>query len=214
MKINGAMQAGCRSVVIPKENTKNLLKEIIYENSIDVKNEYQKRLAFIYYSEFDKSYMMLVRSCPYNKSDDNNKLSAFDVNVPFGKPEYLLSADNKYVNEDVPSLFKLKLSVNDILIDPKKGFNINICDKISLSDVMTSHFVVLGLENIYEIYYYMVMAKYVFDGTYNNTTKTIDVATTEHVELDGITKKKNDKNEKQINVSTTENINQDKLECL
>jgi ATP-dependent Lon protease len=218
MKINGAMQGGCRSVVIPKENVKDLINEIVYENSIDVKNTYQKRLAFIYYSESEKSYMMLVRTSPQNdihKSDDEIKISSFDINIPHGEKDFLLvdhKSNNNYTFKHayVPSLYKLKLDVENRLIDPNYGLNIKIYDNVTLADVMRSHFVVLGLENIDEIYYYMVMAKHVLDDPNVKEIKTIDVACIETVSLDGITKVKDQKsklNETQINVLTNSHIN-------
>jgi ATP-dependent Lon protease len=250
MKINGAMHAGCRSIVSPIENIDDVLREIVYENSIDVKNEHKKRLAFIYYCEKEQSYILLVRSSPSNEKkyddDQNIKLSAFDINVDYGKVEYLnydklskpddcetdcdssnsgtescilvdtiniitkkdlkkkkdrkKTKDNKINKKDtIPTLFKIKLNAitDKKLIDPVIGLNKVIITtnekEITLADIMRNYFLVLSLDNINEIYYYMVMSKYIFDPV---STKDkiiyIDTVKINEVEFDGI---KRDKDE-------------------
>ena len=264
MKINGAMIAGCRSVVAPFENVNDLVREIVYENSIDVKNVYGKRLAFIYYSEIDSCYVLLVRTSPQNEEIDftktDIKISAFDMNVSEGNPKFL-QCHNKNINvelkkvvkntktkktnvvkdlniiesklvktvksnqnisdnnksfieiENVPILYKIKLTninMENKLIDPKEGLNkIILSDNehnYTLADIMKSHFLVLGLENINEIYYYMVMSKYIFDNEqYNNvidlsTDKIINIDTVDrNIEYDGYTRKNDNKENNEIN---------------
>ena len=218
MKMNGAMQGGCRSAVIPHENIKDMLNEIAYENSVDVKNTYGKRLAFIYYSEIEKSHILFVRSSPNNYNADTNKnikLGAFDINVPFGKYEYLnveFSNDSYEFNEiNVPALYKYKLSgIKNNIIDPQFGLNIKLFDDddITLSDIMKSHFLILGLENINEIYYYMVMSKYVFDNDQKviEVKTIVDIANVDRVELDGIAKSTDSNKEKQITIETNQEL--------
>jgi ATP-dependent Lon protease len=207
MKINGAIIAGCRSVVAPDENKQDIIRELVYENSIDVKNEVEKRVAFIY--KENNSYILLVRTSPQNDKNVNNekiKLCAFDINVEYGKPEYLKVTEDhsKFVETDVPSLYKLKLNlVNDTLIDPSEGLGKNIIvydteDKskhkhghnakyITLADIMKTHFVVFSLEHINEIYYYMVMSKHVYNG--EKLSEIIDPVNIEYIEFDGNSKK-------------------------
>ena len=175
MKVNGAIDAGCRAVIAPSQNITDILREIVSENSIDVKNEFGKRCAFIYYSEVDECYTLLVRTKPTNTSKDN--LSSFDVNIEEGISDYLT---NFYM--DVPSIYKIKLLhlKEGDLLTPTYGLNIELIDGISLKDIMKSHFLILALENIYEIYYFMVMAKHVYnigsdlfeDSFYDNSYKS------------------------------------------
>jgi hypothetical protein len=176
MKVNGAIDAGCRAVIAPSQNITDILREIVSENSIDVKNEFGKRCAFIYYSEVDECYTLLVRTKPTNTSKDN--LSSFDVNIEEGISTYLTDFDM-----DVPSIYKIKLvhlKEQGDLLNPKNGLNIELINGISLKDIMKSHFLILALENIYEIYYFMVMAKHVYnigsnlfeDSFYDNSYKS------------------------------------------
>jgi hypothetical protein len=162
MKINGSIIAGCRSIIIPTDNIVDVIKEIVNENSIDVKNEYGKRLCFIYYSDIDKCFNLLVRTKPYNTLKDN--LSSFDVNVEEGNSDYLIDFDL-----EVPSIYKIKLdNCSKYIINHVDGLNIKLINDVSLRDVMKNHIVVLAMENIYEIYYYMVMAKHVYSTDEHN----------------------------------------------
>jgi hypothetical protein len=159
MKVNGAMLAGCKSVVAPSQNTADVLREIISENSIDVKNELKKRCAFIYWSEQDKCYVLLVRTKPTNNTNKN--ISSFDINIEEGNENYLLDFEI-----DVPSIYKIKLSnftEQNNLINPSYGLDVKLINNITLRYIMETHFLILAMENIYEIYYYMVMAKRVYN---------------------------------------------------
>jgi len=159
MKVNGAMLAGCKSVVAPSQNTADILREIISENSIDVKNELKKRCAFIYWSEQDKCYVLLVRTKPTNNTNKN--ISSFDINIEEGNENYLLDFEI-----DVPSIYKIKLSnftEQNNLINPLYGLDVKLINNITLRYIMETHFLILAMENIYEIYYYMVMAKRVYN---------------------------------------------------
>jgi len=179
MKINGAMQGGLRSVIIPKENTMDFINELVYENSINVKNSYGQRIAFIYYSEQDNSYMLLVRTSPSsnqkntNNNDNKKPKKSLNVNVDIGKYEYLLcNENNKFINEDVPTLYKIKLG--STLIEPKKLNEIKLFtnNDFTLEDVMKSHFTIFALENINEIYHFMIKAKDVFNSEPNYCEST------------------------------------------
>lgn len=156
MKINGAIQGGCRSVIIPLQNTNDMLRELINENSIDVKNVIYKRCAFIYYSDTDNCYMLLIRS-----NSHNNSISSFDINIIEGNSHYITTFD-----DTIPIVFKIKLTTlcnKTDLINPSIGLNIILFDTIPLSYIMKNYFTVFALENIFEIYYLMVMAKYIYD---------------------------------------------------
>ena len=160
MKVNGAIDAGCRSVIAPTQNITDILREIVSENSIDVKNEFGKRCAFIYYSDVDECYTLLVRTKPTNTTKDD--LSSFDVNIEYGIPEYLTD-----FCIDVPSIYKIKfshLNKHSDLLNHINGLNIKLINNITLKDIMKSHFLILALENIYEIYYFMVLAKHVYNS--------------------------------------------------
>jgi len=181
MKVNGSIEAGCRAVIAPTQNTIDILREIISENSIDVKNEYGKRCAFIYYSDADCCYNILIRTKPTNTARYN--LSSFDVNIEEGKPEYLTD-----FTIDCPSIYKIKLnnlkSQSD-LINTTYGLNIKLINDICLKDIMKNHFLILALENIYEIYYFMVLSKHIYnaesslseDSFYNNLNIKSDLFT-------------------------------------
>ena len=54
---------------------------------------------------------------------------------------------------------------------------------------MKKYFLILALEKINEIYYYMVMAKYVYDN--QDIPDSIDDVDTENIEYDGHTKQPN-----------------------
>jgi hypothetical protein len=202
MKINGAIIGGCRSVIAPDENKNDIIREIVYENSIDVKNEVGKRIALIY--KENNEYYLLVRTSPKNDnntSDNKIKLCAFDINAEFGKAEYLKVNEDctKFVEtNEVPALYKLRLDLDtNILIDPTKGLGITIAKctdntYITLAELMKTHFVVLSLENINEIYYYMVMSKYVYENKQIN--KVIDEVNLKNIEYDGNLKKSNHDN--------------------
>ena len=181
MKINGSLEAGCRCVIAPAQNTIDILREIISENSIDVKDEFGKRCAFIYHSDVDDCYNILVRTKPTNISKDN--LSSFDVNIEVGIPEYLTD-----LTLDSPSIYKIKLpnfKKSSDLINPTYGLNINLINNIKLKDIMKNHFLILALENIYEIYYFMVISKHIYnsestlfeDSFYNTLNINSDLAT-------------------------------------
>ena len=159
MKVNGSIDAGCRAVIAPQQNYSDIIKELVSENSIDVKNEFAKRCAFIYYSDYDQCFILLVRTKPTNTV--NNNLSSFDVNIEEGNVSYLTD-----FNIDVPSIYKIKLShlsSQSDLINPTYGLNIKLINDITLKDVMNSHFLIIALENIYDIYYFMVMAKHIYN---------------------------------------------------
>ena len=74
---------------------------------------------------------------------------------------------------------------------------------------MRSHFVVLGLENINEIYYYMVMSKYIFDkdkymdvdAIVNEQVINIDTVNTD-IEYDGHKLKQPSSNQSYMEVDT------------
>lgn len=167
MKINGAMLAGCRSVIVPYQNIDHIIKELVYDSSLDCKNELGKRIAFIYYSIKEKSYILLVRTKPYN--DINQSLKSFDICIIESKIHY-----NDY-SDDVPSLYKINLNINiNNLINNKDGLNIILFDNITLCQLMRTHFVILAMEQIPHIYYFMVMAKYVYETDENTIECYID----------------------------------------
>ena len=175
MKINGAMQGGLRSVIIPKENTNDFINELVYENSIDVKDEPCKRIAFIYYCDKEKNYVILIRTAPsinsklnLNKSSSENR--SLNVNVDVGNSSFLnMSEDNK---NTVPVLYKIILKKLK-LITPDDLSKIDLVDGITLKYIMNSYFTVLALENIDEIFHYMISAKNVFNPDWH-TIDTIE----------------------------------------
>jgi DNA polymerase III delta prime subunit len=157
MKINGGRLAGCRSIIIPKQNIDDMIKEIVYDNSIDCKNVKGHRVAFIYYCDKEQSYMLLVRTRPNNYINDN--AASFDVHIDEGSEWY-----DEYTNDAMPSLYRVRLNI-DKLITPDTGLNIVLFDDVRLVDIMRSHFVIIALASIPEIYYYMVKSKQVYENT-------------------------------------------------
>lgn len=186
MKVNGALYAGCRGVIAPTQNINNIYNELVNQNSIDVENKLGERCAFVYYSEYDKCFILLIRAKPSDILDNN--LSTFDINITSGTYKQLTT-----FTDDVPSLFKYKLKTitkESDLINPKKGLDVELVKDgrkkpYTLRKLMTEYFTIFALENIPQIYYLMVMAKHVYNpelcSEYTNIIDTI-----KDVEFDGV----------------------------
>lgn len=175
MKINGAMLAGCRSVIVPVQNIDDVIKELVYDSSIDCKNSYGKRVAFIYYSDKEQSYILLIRTKPTNDVDPI--LQSFDVNIVESSKYY----DN--YDNDVPCLYRIKLNLTS-LIDPNIGLDIILFGDVGLSDLLRDHFVIIAEEKIPQIYYFMIMAKQIYEYDMDIIHANIDKITQIH--YDGI----------------------------
>ena len=175
MKINGAMLAGCRSVIVPHQNIDSVIRELVYDSSIDCKNIYGKRVAFIYYSEKENAYILLIRTKPTNNVDSS--IQSFDVSIINSTAYY----DN--YTDQVPSLYRIKLNIN-ALIDPNIGLDITLFEDVKLSDLMRDHFVIIAEEKIPNIYYYMVTAKQIYEYDMDIITATIDEI--KEIHYDGI----------------------------
>ncbi len=178
-KINGMIVAGGRSVVAPAENTNDVYTEIVNENSINCKNEPGKRIAFIYYSEFEKSWILLIRTRP--DSVTNMSVSSFDVNIT--KATYFdIMNKESYLDTHINPIIKLKLNgvtnSHNGLLDNGLDHHIHTFTDIStgtsqhikLLDIMNNYFTVICMENIFDIYKYLVLSKRIYEPQFYNET--------------------------------------------